>query len=360
MARLLALVPDLHYSGMHTQLLQLAGRISAHGHALKVVALGNSGPVAPRYAALHVPVHAVAAMSRWDLGALVQLRHCIRRSNPDVIHVFTLPCLRWLNLAVHRLECPVVLSRPFASMTGNTTIGAVDRWLVQRCRSVLVANPAQADRCRLAGINAGKIEVVPPAVDEVLSVDSGPSTHANSSGNPVVLCIGPLAVHKGFRDAIWAFDVLRHLHHDLRLWIVGAGPDLARLQHFVRILDIGHTVRFWGEQQDLNPLFASAHVVWVPSVADSGHHVALEALARGRPVVAAAVPGLAELIDAGRSGFLVSPGDKVGFVKKTRLLLEHADLWREVGQAGQERARTCQAESSSVAPYLQMIAHLAA
>jgi glycosyltransferase involved in cell wall biosynthesis len=57
-------------------------------------------------------------------------------------------------------------------------------------------------------------------------------------------------------------------------------------------------------------------------------------MAAGRPVVASRLPGLAEVIDNGRTGYLVTPGDKAELCRQTRILLDHADFRREMGQAG--------------------------
>jgi glycosyltransferase involved in cell wall biosynthesis len=63
-------------------------------------------------------------------------------------------------------------------------------------------------------------------------------------------------------------------------------------------------------------------------------------MAAARPVVASALPGLAELVQDGRTGFLVPPGQKVDFSRKTKLLLDHPQLAQELGLAGQRFVTT--------------------
>jgi glycosyltransferase involved in cell wall biosynthesis len=78
-------------------------------------------------------------------------------------------------------------------------------------------------------------------------------------------------------------------------------------------------------------------VVWVPSLAESGFNVALEAMALGRAVVASRLPGLAEIIGDGKSGLLANPGNKVDLARQTRLLLDEAGRRRQLGDAARRR-----------------------
>ena len=90
----------------------------------------------------------------------------------------------------------------------------------------------------------------------------------------------------------------------------------------------------------MDPLLAQAAVVWVPSLADSGFGVALQAMAAGRPVVASRWPALAELVVDGETGYLVQPGSKIELAQKTRRLLGDAGLraaWELPAAAGLKR-----------------------
>ena len=78
---------------------------------------------------------------------------------------------------------------------------------------------------------------------------------------------------------------------------------------------------------------AAADVCWSPTVAGNGRQIVLEAMAAGRPVVAADRPGLQELIVDGQTGFIVPPGDKVTVCKRTRSLLHDADMAKSIGEA---------------------------
>ncbi len=82
-----------------------------------------------------------------------------------------------------------------------------------------------------------------------------------------MITLGPIALHKGQRDAVWALDILRCLYDDLHLVIVGTGPHEERLRSFVRIVRLSEYVHFTGSVPDVRPWLARAEVVWVPSCA---------------------------------------------------------------------------------------------
>lgn len=170
----------------------------------------------------------------------------------------------------------------------------------------------------------------------------------------LILCAGPLEPHKGFLDAIWAFDILQFLYEGLRLVVAGAGPDGPRLRRFAQVTGASRRVHFAGRLPDLPAILDRAAVVWVPSRAEAGVNIALEAMARGRPVVASRLPGLAEIIRDGETGFLARPGDKVELARLTRQLLDSAPLRQRFGEVARRRA----AERFSLSALLQSMSDL--
>jgi glycosyltransferase involved in cell wall biosynthesis len=87
-------------------------------------------------------------------------------------------------------------------------------------------------------------------------------------------------------------------------------------------------------------LFQTARAVVVPSVwADPCPTVVLEAMAAGRPVVAAASGGILDMVVDGETGLLVPPGDAPALAQALTTLLSDADKAQAFGVAGRDRAR---------------------
>ncbi|HVI22266.1 MAG TPA: glycosyltransferase family 4 protein [Myxococcales bacterium] len=84
----------------------------------------------------------------------------------------------------------------------------------------------------------------------------------------------------------------------------------------------------------LRDLYARAHVFVLPTRADCFSLASLEAMATGLPVITTRVGGIPEIVDHGRSGFLVDPGDEQGLLRALRDLVESPELRARMGALG--------------------------
>jgi glycosyltransferase involved in cell wall biosynthesis len=349
--KVLCLIPNLEYNGAARQLTLLAASLPHDRFTVRVCVLGPAGPWAKDLRRAGVDVE-VFGWRRWlDPQPLLALRRSLADFRPDVLHAWRLPALRPLALlpGTHRL--PLLVSNVFET-PGGLPRSWLDRWLLHRANRVTARGPAEAARLRLLGLREDRIVPLQPAVAGVTDV----APHAAicrdlglSPGSCWLVVVGPLESRKGFRDAIWAFDLLRHPHGKLHLLLVGQGPDRPRLERFARSIQVNDRVRFVGAVPDVLTVLARAEVVWVPSRVDTGYNVVLEAMAAGCPVVASRWPGLAALVIEGETGFLIRPGDKASLARRTRRLLDDAALRRRLGEAGRQRVEDHFSREAAVA-----------
>jgi 1,4-alpha-glucan branching enzyme len=98
---------------------------------------------------------------------------------------------------------------------------------------------------------------------------------------------------------------------EARFFIVGDGPYRRELEYLAHELGVAHRVVFTGfvTDNDRNRILAEACVAVFPSLYEPFGIVALEAMAAGTPVVAADVGGLGDVVDHGRNGLKMLPGD---------------------------------------------------
>jgi glycosyltransferase involved in cell wall biosynthesis len=124
-------------------------------------------------------------------------------------------------------------------------------------------------------------------------------------GAPLAVCVGRVTRQKGQDLLVAAWPAVRARSPEALLVIVGEGEDLPRLRALA-----GPGIVFAGAAGEVRPWYAAADLVVMPSRWEGLPLVALEALASGRPLVAAAVAGLTEVVSAG-VGALVPPEDVV-------------------------------------------------
>jgi glycosyltransferase involved in cell wall biosynthesis len=189
---------------------------------------------------------------------------------------------------------------------------------------------------------------------------SEPQRDGGFANARILLGVGPLEAGKGFRDAVWAFDILRYLYDDLILVLIGAGSEQPNLVDFARAIGARPRVHFLGPLAEVGSWIDRAEIVWVPSLTRGGVNVTLEAMAIGRPVVATKVSGLSDVIVDGVTGFLVPPGDKTALARKTRTLLDDPSIRTRMSSAGKERALSLYDCDESVAHYSKAYSELAA
>ncbi|OLC05687.1 MAG: hypothetical protein AUH42_07035 [Gemmatimonadetes bacterium 13_1_40CM_70_11] len=138
-----------------------------------------------------------------------------------------------------------------------------------------------------------------------------------------VLAAGRLSREKGYDYLLQAVAELLNRGVDVELELIGDGPERAALTALAQRLGITHKVTFrgWLMFNDVRDAMHRASVFVNPSREDALPTVIEEAMALGIPVVASRVQGAPELLDDGRCGMLVPPGDVRGLSDAIATLL---------------------------------------
>lgn len=131
---------------------------------------------------------------------------------------------------------------------------------------------------------------------------------APPEGPPTIGYLGRLEPYKGVHDLIAAFALLPPRHRDARLSIAGDGPFRAALERQVRTAELDSRVEFLRRVGGAEKEGWFQHVTLVATPSNFWENfplVALEALARGRPVVATDIGGIPDIVQDGETGRLV-------------------------------------------------------
>lgn len=181
--------------------------------------------------------------------------------------------------------------------------------------------------------------------------------------DPVLLCIGRMVPWKRFD---WAIDLFAEIAHDYptaRLVLVGDGVERASLADRVAHHHLQERVTFTGlltaaeTAEQLN----RSTLLLVPSTAmENIPYVAVEAGWLARPVVAAAVSGLPEIIVDGRTGYLVDPTDQAAWLARIRHLLDCPQSARQLGEQARAYVQNKFALAVCVAQYHALYQQLGA
>lgn len=154
-----------------------------------------------------------------------------------------------------------------------------------------------------------------------------------------LLCVGRLSQEKGHALLLEAVAALASQSHELRLHIVGDGPDRRWLENYAQELGISARVVFEGRvnSQRLTTLYAQTDVFVLPSLAEGIPMVLMEAMAMEIPCVAPRISGIPELIDHGVDGLLFAVADVDELCQEVRALLDSAELRNRIGKKAREK-----------------------
>jgi glycosyltransferase involved in cell wall biosynthesis len=213
-------------------------------------------------------------------------------------------------------------------------------------RRFIVGSRYMKNELQTNGIPGEKIQIVHPVPAALQTPRALPASEL-----PEVLFVGQVIRGKGVDLMLKALSCLTV---EWRATIVGDGNYLETCKQLSQQLGIADRVTFtgWIPHEQLDNYYHSARLLVVPSRwPEPFGMVGIEAMARGRPVVAFANGGIPDWLDHGNTGFLVPADDVKGVASAIQDVLDDASLAGRMGQAGVVRVR----DSFSHQAYLDQI-----
>jgi glycosyltransferase involved in cell wall biosynthesis len=189
------------------------------------------------------------------------------------------------------------------------------------------------------GVPAGALAVIPEPIDLAEWRRRFAAVPPRPNQAPTVLAVARMYPRKRLDDLLRATLALRPRIPGLRVRIVGAGPESARLKGLAQSLGLDDTVTFLGEisRQALAVEYVGADCFCLPTVQEGFGIVFTEAMAAGLPVVACRAAAVPEVVEEGRTGLLVSPRSPEELAMAMEKVLTSGALRRELGDNGRRR-----------------------
>ena len=153
-------------------------------------------------------------------------------------------------------------------------------------------------------------------------------------GQALVVTVARLHPQKDLPTLLHAAVEVKRRHPDVRVVIVGDGPERERIRSLIDELGLGRTVTLAGPSGNAADEIAAADVFVLASLWEGSPLVVSEALLLGRAVVASAVGAVPELVRDGITGRLVAPGDVSALAAAVSELLDEPDEAARLAEAG--------------------------
>lgn len=328
------------WGGIEKWMLLLADHLRGRGHSVAAAAKPDSRWArACRESGL--PTADVAMRGDFHPADLRALRRLYREHDVDLVVLKHHQCIRmaWAAGALSLRPRPALLCR-LGDAAVKTGLRAKLTYRFLCDRYVTPSEHCRSELLRTGYFRADRIRAIPNGVD---LPPQDPSARERLRGEfglgeaPVLIVTSRLHPMKGHAHLLEAVALLREDFPALRLLVVGAGVERGRLEEQAEELGLAHTVLFTGFRTDVADLLRAADLFVLPSLREGMPNTALEAMAAGLPVVAAAVDGVPEVVMEEETGLLVPPGNPQGLRDAIGRLLTEPAFAQALGQAGRER-----------------------
>jgi Glycosyltransferase len=302
-----------------------------------------------------VPLCRVPALARpirpaSDAQAFAAIAREIRRFRPDIVHTHLSKAGllgRFASMATSRAaRVHTFHGTVFGGYFGERSSAAIvraERFLGARSARVIALSDrqrAELTEFRIAPVD--RIRIVPLGLDlgrfRVGSRADARAALGVEPGDIVVLAVGRIVPIKRLDRLIRAFASVYAVRQEVRLYLVGDGSERPCLEAMVRDLGIEAVVRFVGWSTQTPVWYAASDIVALSSDREGTPLALIEAACAGRPVVAVAVGGVADVVADGVTGFVVPPSDEAAFADALGRLVADSDLRRRFGEAAPEHA----------------------
>ena len=355
--KIVHVVYSLDMGGAESLVVQLARLQRARGHQVSVICQSNLGILGERLLRESYRVDVVGTGN--PLLRFPRWWRLFGELRPDVVHCHN--------------PAPTIQAAPAARLRGARTVLSTRHslvappynrkeerlysiaarfcdWIVGICEATCInlRNAPGARPTRIVRVYNGAAPIAPVPPGEWPTADA-PETRT-SGGQPPMLApvtlvfIGRLAAVKDLATLIRAFALAKQQAPNLRLWIVGNGPERHHLEALAAELGLTTpalpentstpAITFWGERHDV-PRFLSAADIFVMSSTSEGLPMSLlQAMSAGLPALVTDVGGMAEVVQNANCGLRTPVGDPAAMAQAILRLAHNPGLRQQLAANG--------------------------
>ncbi len=326
-------------SGSEAHLLSLLPRLKERGWDIRFLMLHEHEPGAWDFAreltARGIPLDSIPLAADVDPVAFLRVAAYLARKRPAILHTHLVHADVYGQLTGTLARVPLRISTKhgFNEFREGRGFALGDRAIASLAHAQIAISRGLARYLEaVEGFGGETFEIVHYGIE--------PEGDARPYGgaDPRLLCIGRLIPIKGHIVLLRAFAEARRSLPSLRLDFAGRGPLEPALRALAKELGVDDAVRFLGYVAPIQRAVEDSAIVVVPSLGEGFGMVALEAMERARPVIAAEIGGLGELVEDGETGLLVPPGEAGPLARAIVRLGGDLALAARMGGAGRRRA----------------------
>lgn len=305
------------WRGGQGQVYYLARGLNQRGIDTFIVAPPDA-PLIERARSSGIRAYPLRMRGEWDLLAASRLARLLRAEQVDILHLHT------AHAVTLGIFAGAIAGVSVRVATRRVDIPPRGHWLARwRYTHGVVAvaciSPAVRATMLAIGVPPERLQLIYSGIDTQRFVGADRTALRDELGlkpdAPLIVNVAALTPHKGQRHLIDALPLIRQRFPDVQLAIAGDGELRQVLPALARQRGVASCVHMLGHRDDIPNILAAADVFVITSTMEGLCTSLLDAMAVGVPVVGTAVGGIPEVIEDGRSGCLVPPGDTNALAK---------------------------------------------
>ncbi len=341
-------VHSLNTGGMENGVVNLINRMDWKRFSHAVCCITTSGEMEKRILREDVKVFEMKKGEGNSFTLPLRLAALFRRERVDIVHTRNWGAIdgiigarmAWITKVVHGEHGREVNDPDGLNKKRNFLRSALSPFV---CRYIAVSRDLGKWLVEVVGIKKNKVATIINGVDTELFIPTEDKAQSKTNlgilpEEIVIGAVGRLDPVKDYTTLIKAFASLAGSYKNIKLMIVGNGPEEDNLKKCVEYAGIENRVYFMGRKDNIHDFLGVMDVFVLPSVIEGISNTILEALASGVPVIATNVGGNPELVRDNEIGFLFKPGDEGGLASLLKKYIENSRLMEIHGNAGRKKA----------------------
>jgi glycosyltransferase involved in cell wall biosynthesis len=368
--RILQVINRLDFGGAQSLLAQWATCLQCTEHHIDVCVLYSKGQFAQQLEDQGIKVYnltlAPASESyhppnKYDLRMVSRLARVVREGNYDIVHAHLFPTSLFVALTSFLIPEPCYIvseHNVFNRRRRFQFFKVLDAFIYQRYAQI-VAVSSSVRKALLEWLPRldNKVQVIVNAVDpgcfqaDDVQLDQLRQELGINKDNKIIFYAGRLVPAKGIDILLEAFSNLARKDSSVKILLAGDGPLKDILQKQTASLDLEKNVQFLGLRTDISQLLNIADIIVLPSRWEGLPMILLEAMAARKPILATRVGGIPEIIEHGKSGWLVPPENQQALAEAIALLLSSKELCQQLSDGALEKVSA----QYSIKPIIQQL-----
>lgn len=355
--KILHIQQSISFGGVERRRLSLAKHLDRSLFEQKLICTSHRGDLIKEIREEGVEVYEIGNLKspfQWSQHKKVQ--KIIETYKPDIIHGAVFEGITMAAINGWKKNVPVIIIEETSDPKNRSWKGN----LLMKIFSKLAHRVIGVSQGVTEEYLKGKLHVLPskvtlinngvalPRIVEEIELQDAKKSLGISENDFIIGSTGRMLMdsHKRFSDLIQSFAKFALGKNNVKLLLVGDGPEKANYESLVKELNITEKVIFTGYQSDVTLYYKIMNVFSLVSSREAFGLVLAEAMLNQLPVVATKVGGMKYIVDDGKTGFLVNPYEIDEIADKFEKLYNDKEICQFFGVNGLQKALSEYTEES--------------